>query len=888
MSAHIRSRMLFEGTIRVFWRPLAIAALVVPMAHVSAAQLSIRPDRIELTGADPEHGMVVLVTRDDGRVIDVTRLCAFASRAPEIVAVDRAGRCRALADGTAEVEASFDGLTATLPVSARGTAEKRVPSFRQDVLPILTRSGCNAGGCHGKLAGQNGFRLSLRGFAPEWDYDWVTKEVSGRRVDFAFPEKSLLLQKADGWVIHEGGMRFREGSRYWKTLVDWIAARAPGPNPDEPEPIALEVLPGDREMQPGDTQQLLVRARFAEGRVRDVTWLAQFFSNDETTVSVKPDGIVKAKRPGESSVRVHFQGLVQVVRFTMPHPHDVSGADFASQQNAIDGPIFAKLRTLRIPPSDACDDSTFVRRAFLDTIGALPTPEELDAFLADAGGDKRTRLVDALLARPEWTDYWTLILADLLQNRKERDHDVRGAKGVRSFHAWLHTQLSANRPWSEIAKAVLLARGDTATSPEIGYYVTVIGEKRNVEESELPDSVAQSFLGTRIGCARCHNHPLERYTQDDFYHFSAFFSKVSLKRSEPAKGPTQLTTIPREEEEALKRFDEAQAKLEEAQELALLIGEEGGAEEARQVVKERKQKCDEGAKQLAEQRAKMPAVNQPRTNQRMQPQTLDRAPWNSETGRDPREGFVAWMLDPQNEAFSGAMVNRLWKHFFGAGLVEPVDDLRASNPPSNTELWKLLNREFISHGYDLKHLMRLMLNARAYQLSSATLAANQTETRFFSHYYARRLPAEVLLDAVASATLSPTPFPGYPLGLRAVQLPDASVSSYFLTLFGRSERVTACACERKGEVTLPQLLHVRNSEELQKQISAPDGRLAELLKEADNDAIVRRIFLATVSRLPREPEVNAITSALAADERDAVFRDLFWALINSKEFAFNH
>ena len=867
---------------------LRLCALVCLGAHAFGEKLTVFPDHIALTGADRAHGMVVLATRDDGRTIDVTRRCEFTSRAPEIAAVDREGGCRAIADGATEVVVRFESQTATVPVTTSGVAEKVVPSFRQDVLPILTRSGCNAGGCHGKLVGQNGFRLSLRAFAPEWDYDWITQEVNSRRVDFAFPEKSLLVQKASGAVMHEGAQRFREGSRYWQTLVDWIAARAPAPQPAEADATSLEVLPGAREMLPGDTQQLLVRAHYADGRVRDVTWLSQFFSNDEATVAVKPGGLAKAKRAGEGSVRVHFQGLVQVVRFTMPHSNDVSAADFASQQNALDAPVFAKLASLRLPPSPPCDDATFIRRAFLDTIATLPTPEEVSAFIADTRPDKRARLADDLLARPEWVDFWTLQLADLLQNRKERDHDVRGAKGVRAFHAWLHDQLAANRPWSEIAKSVLLARGDSVANPEVGYFVTVVGEKRNVEESELPDSVAQSFLGTRIGCARCHNHPLEKYTQDDFYHFAAFFSKVAFKRVEPAKGATQMNTTPPDEEAAERRLEDERAKLDEAQNAALIFGEEAGGEEARKSVEDRKRAVADAGKQLTEQRAKMPGVNQPRTNQRMAPQTLDRQPFTFEPGSDPRESFVQWMLDPQNEYFAGAMVNRLWKHFLGAGLVEPVDDLRASNPPSNGELWKLLKGELVGHGYDLKHIMRLILASRAYQLSSDTLAGNETDTRFYSHYYARRLPAEVLLDAIAGATQAPTKFDGYPLGLRAVQLPDASVQSYFLTLFGRSDRVTACACERKGEVTLPQLLHLKNGDEMQKQIAAPSGRLAGLMKNTDDRAALDALFFSTVNRAPRESEIAAVSSAIAADQRDAVFRDLFWALLNSKEFAFNH
>ncbi len=865
------------------------AALLLSAAGVFAeegARLAVQPAQLELRGADREHGVLVTLIGADGRQRDVTGRSKFASNSAQIVTVDAAGRCQAIGDGAAEIEVVCDGLVAKVPVIAAETARAGVPSFKQDIIPIFTKTGCNAGGCHGKLAGQNGFRLSLRGFAPEWDHDWVTKEVNGRRINAAFPEQSLLVQKPTGGVVHEGGVKFKPGSRFERTLLDWIAARAPGPVADEPDATRLEVLPGDRELRPGDTQRLLVRAHYADGRVRDVTWLAQFFSNDETTVAVKPDGMAKALRAGETSVRVHFQGQVAVVGFTMPFETKVDAGLFVARQNALDEPIFAKLRGLRIPPSPPCDDTTFLRRAFLDTTGSLPTPEEAAAFLSDPRPEKRVLLADALLARPEFTDYWTLQLADLLQNRKERDHDVRGAKGVRAFHTWLRAQVAANRPWDEIARAVLLAKGDTNAHPEIGYFLTVVGEKDRVEESELPDSVAQSFLGTRIGCARCHNHPLEKYTQDDFYHFAAFFSKVALKRSEPAKGASALSMATREETAQLKRIDEIAERLDVAELVSMSFGEEpGGEEPAKKTAGLRKEFAD-ASKRLAEIQGQPAGVNQPRTGKMMMPQPLDRAALKFEPGRDPREPFVAWMLTSEN--FSGAMVNRLWKHFFNVGLVEPVDDLRASNPPSNRELWALLNREFTGHGYDLRHIMRLMLTSRAYQLSSATLAGNETDGRFYSHYYARRLPAEVLIDSISAATDSPTPFPGYPTGTRAVQLADPATGSYFLTLFGRSDRVTACACERKGEVTLPQLLHLHNSDELQRQIDSASGRLTTLLKNPDDGQVTDALFLTTVSRSATDSERATVTKLLASAERPAVFKDLFWALLNSKEFAFNH
>ncbi len=857
---------------------IAFALLLLPMPAM--AQLTVYPPELKLNGLDRYHGVVVTLTDEHGQATDVTRRVSYAVDRPEVASVDSGGLVQALADGSAQLVVTMDAWTVRVPVEVTAVQERHAPSFKQDVLPILTRSGCNTGGCHGKLAGQNGFRLSLRGYAPEWDYAWITQDVSGRRIDLAFPEKSLLLAKPSGVVPHEGGVRFREDSRMWQTLRDWVAARTPAPIAEEPDAVRLEILPGDRVLSPGQTQQLLVRAHYADGRVRDVTWLAQFFSNEPSTVSVNAKGQVKALRHGQSVVRVHFQRLVDVVSVTMPFPQTVDPQWYRAEQNVLDGPLFDKLEQLRLPPVGPCSDEAFLRRVYLDAAGILPTPEEVAAFRSDASADKRARVIDDLLKRPEFTDYWTLQLADLLQNRKERDHDVRGQKGVKAFHRWLREQVAANRPWSEIAKEVLLVKGDVVAQPQAGYYLTVMGEFQRVEESELPDSVAQSFLGTRIGCARCHNHPLERYTQDDFYHFAACFAKVNLDRQNPQSGTSAVTTTSREEREQHKRIAEAANKLAEAC-LASL------PEEAKQQqIHDRQRELDEQLRRLEELRLRDPGVNQPRTGQFLAPQPLDRVPLQFEPGTDPRVPFVEWAI--ASDYFSGAMVNRLWKHFFAVGLVEPVDDLRASNPPSNPALWKVLNEEFRSHQFDLRHVIRLILNSRAYQLDSANTPENELDTKYYSHYYARRLPAEVMLDAMASATRVPNRFPGYPVGLRATQVPDPAADSYFLTLFGRSNRVTACACERKGEVTLPQLLHLSNDEHLMANIRSADGRLAQLLQNPDSELVTQELFLATVSRLPSDDERTAVHAALASGNREDVFADLFWALLNSKEFAFNH
>jgi hypothetical protein len=714
----------------------------------------------------------------------------------------------------------------------------RSPSFLNDVMPLFTRLGCNQGACHGKGSGQNGFRLSLRGYAPEWDHAWLTREFAGRRINPTAPEESLLLRKPLGLTPHEGGKLFSTGGREHQVLLDWIRAGMPGPNKDDPAVKKLEVVSPAATRKPGQEVQLQVFADYSDGQRRDVTWLARFDSNDAGVASVDARGLVRVLRHGETGIRASFLGQVAVTVVTAPHEQPVDPARLAQRNNFIDDHVFNKLAALRVEPSDLCDDATFLRRACLDTIGVLVTPEEVRQFLADKRADKRARLIDSLLNRPEFLDHWALFLGDLFQNRKERDHDVRGTKGVRSFHAWLRQQLAVNRPWDQLARDVLIAKGNTNDNPAVGYYVVTVGENREAERSEVVASAAQAFLGTRIGCAQCHNHPLERYTQDDYYHFAAFFARVHMQRKDPRQGPTTLVVADHE-------------------------GKPG----------------------------KNPiGVSQPRTGQFLKPQPLDRMPLTIAPDEDPREQLARWMTDPKNEAFSGAMVNRIWRHFLGIGLVEPVDDLRASNPPTNPALWQALNQDFVKNRFDLKHLMRQILNSRTYQLASDTRPGNEKDTRFYSHYYARRLPAEVLLDAISQGTGVPDEFPGYPVGIRAGQLPDPTLKSYFLTLFGRSERVTACACERSGDVTMPQVLHLQNSEGLLRKMRAGEGRLSQLLKSnRPDDALVEELFLATLSRPPSDAARAAVSKTLAAAEnREEGYRDLFWALLNSKEFSFNH
>lgn len=724
---------------------------------------------------------------------------------------------------------------------ATSVASAQTPSFLNDVEPLLTRLGCNQGACHGKAAGQNGFRLSLRGYAPEWDHAWITREYTTRRINPTNPEASLLLLKPTGQAKHEGGVLMAVGSREYNVLLDWIRAGAPGINKDDPTLRKLEIAWGSPH-SPGLTP-LRVGAEYSNGQTKDVTWLAKFDSNDPGIATVSPTGVVKIERPGETAIRATFQGLVAVVRVTRPHDTPVKAEWYAGKNNVIDAHLFKKLADLRIEPAAPSSDNVFIRRVYLDAMGVLPTPGEVQSFLADQAPNKRAKLIDAVLERAEFVDFWTMQMNDLLMNRKESDHDVRGTKGVRNFHAWIHEQVAKNRPWDEMTRDLLTVAGTTDEHPAVGYYIVNVGEQRESHKSNVVANAAQTFLGVRIGCAQCHNHPLEKYTQDDYYHFAGYFSRIRLERKDPKMGPTNLLV-----------------SLPDVKQNKNPIG-----------------------------------VTQPRTNKFLAPQPLDRSAIKIDPNDDPRKALADWITDAKNDYFAGAMVNRIWAHYFNVGLVEPVDDLRESNPPTNPELWQALVKEFVAKKYDRKHIMRVILNSRAYQLSATTKPTNEKDQRFFSHYYARRLPSEVIHDAIYTLTGMPDSFDGYPLGLRAVQIPDPTVkSSALLAVFNRPERLTACACERSSDVTLVQPLHLLGSDPNTQKVRHPDGRLRRLLAAKKTDAeLMDELMLSALSRLPKETERQAFLRHLEqrrpqANGRADAFEDLMWALMNTKEFIFNH
>lgn len=711
----------------------------------------------------------------------------------------------------------------------------KAPSFLREVMPILTRNGCNQGGCHGKGVGQNGFRLSLRGYAPELDHEWITREFSGRRVSGTQPSDSPLLRKVSGQSPHEGGKLLDTGSRGYKVLENWLAMGMPGPDKAEPVLDRLEVTPEAWEGSGKESRNLRVLAVWSNGEKTDITWLARFQSNTPAVATVTPEGLVHLEGQGETAIQVSFlqQVAVATVRFPFPRSSPTT-AGKPNSGHPIDAAIARQLSALNIPVSPLADDATWFRRIHLDLTGRLPTPEKILAFENDKNPGKYAQLTTELLKTCEFTDIWTLFLTELLQNRKERDHDVRALRGVRSFHSWLRREVVEGTRWDALTRRILLASGSVSEDPAVGYWIVGIGEARPVD-SEMPGMISQAFLGTRVGCAQCHNHPTEKFTQEDYLRQAGFLSRLKLDRKGPRQGETSLLPV------------------------ADLTAKTG--------------------------------VNHPRNGQFLEPRPLDRSPTHLDSQQDPRLPFVSWLTRPDNPLFARAMANRIWRHMMGRGLVEPVDDLRVTNPPSNPELLSLLELELVRAGFDYRHLIRFIASSEAYRRSSATLPANQLDDRYNSHFLARRLPAEVLLDVIDQATGVPESFPGYPKGTRAIQLADPGIPNRFLTTFGRSERVTACACEKSGDVTLPQVLHLLNGDRIQEKINHPDGVLAKVVKNGRPPLDQAEYLHLFCLGKPLDPAGKSAVQRAFADpgaRGDEVLADLFWALLNAKEFSFQH
>jgi hypothetical protein len=710
------------------------------------------------------------------------------------------------------------------------------PSFRNTIQPILTRYGCNMGACHGAAAGQGGFRLSLRGFDDQGDWLSITRSAMGRRVTLEDPGRSLLLLKGTKTVPHKGDKRFDVNSPEYQMLAEWIAHGAPGPKDDDARITALEVTPNHLVTQPGQSQQLKAVATFSDGRTEDVTRWTKFNATNAAVATVNDNGLIKAAGQGEGTVSAWYLSRLAITTVTVPSSAPVNEAAFAQfkPRNFIDEEVLKKLRELNIPPSEKAGDAEFLRRAFLDTIGVLPTPEETRAFLADASNDKRDRLIESLLKRPEFVDYWSHRWSDLLLV----NGDKLMPQAMWSYYNWIRRHVAANTPWDAMVRDLLTATGSTLENGAGNFFIL------NDEPTKLAETVSVAFLGTSIACAKCHNHPMEKWTYDEYYAFANLFSRVRAKNG--AQG----------------------------EERVIFSATEGD-------------------------------LVQPLTGKPQAPRPLDvLTPVSMTSPQDRRVPMARWLTAKDNPLFQRAIVNRVWANFFGFGLVEAVDDLRVTNPASNEPLFAAACAHLVNHKFDLKTLMRAILQSETYQRSSVALPENASDLRYGSHYVTRRLKAEVLLDAVSQVTAVPTTFlidkrnanravgESYPMGFRALQLPDSNIASYFLKSFGRADRVATCECERTNEPSMAQALHIANGETLNQKLAKKDNRIDALLEaNVSDDKIIEEAYLLTVTRLPTEKEKAKATEMLASAapaDRRATLEDIFWSLMGAKEFLFSH
>jgi hypothetical protein len=722
----------------------------------------------------------------------------------------------------------------TGPASATETVDPPI-SFVNDVMPVLTKAGCNAGVCHAKAGGgQNGFELSLLGYEPADDYRHLVLEGRGRRLFPLQPERSLLLMKACGDVPHGGGVRLEKDSDGYRTLLDWVRAGTPFKPAGDPELVSLELQPDRGKIQQGDRLQLVAQAVFSDGSRRDVTQTAVYESNNNAMVTVSEDGNVTAlDLPGKASVMVRYQDKIAVYNASIPLGAEV--ADVPEPNNFVDELVFGNLRELGIPPSPVCDDGTFLRRVTLDIAGRLPTEQETTAFLASEESGKREAAVARLLQTAGYADFFANKWTALLKNRRDDASDITSNF---AFHAWVRDSLLAGTPYDQFVRELLAATGTILANPPVAWYKRVKEPKQQIED------VAQLFLGVRLQCAQCHHHPFERWSQDDYYSLAAFFSRIGRKPTDTAGED-------------------------------LIFHDRGTAE----------------------------SINM-RTGQPVRPKALGDSVGEIPPDEDPRLRLADWMASKENPFFARALVNRYWKHFFGRGLIEPEDDIRDSNPPTNPELLAALETHFIESGFDLRELIRVITTSKAYQLSSVPNADNEVDLQNYSHFYPKRLQAEVMLDAIDQLAGTTTSFANLPIGTSAVALPDNSYNkaSPFLRVFGRPEATSVCECERVQSGSLAQSLHLMNASDIKSKVGAGNGRISQFVAaETDPEAAVRQLYLVAFSRPPRPAEMATAVAYLeegrvGADGKPvpesqafkANAEDLVWALMNTKEFLFNH
>lgn len=788
----------------------------------SLSGLTIYPEAFRLDRTEDVEGLSVVLTLADGTQRDVTHLVDLRVEDPGVAELE-GPRLHPAGTGRSRLRATFGGLEAVAPVEVAELTAPAPREFTADVLPVMTRFGCNTGACHGSASGQDGFHLSLFGYDPDGDYHAVTREQPGRRINLAVPEASLLVTKATGAAPHAGGKRFDRSSEAADVLIDWIAEGA-RPDPDDAlRPERIEIFPRALLVETGGRQvPLQVRAFYPDGTDRDVTHLAAFTTSRAESVEVDENGKLRSGDRGEAFIMARFHTFTEGAEVIVI-PRE---GDYVRKEEPLDHPIdraiSEKLHRLRIQPSDLCDDPTFLRRAYLDLVGRLPTLEEQEGFLTDDSPGKREALVTRLVLDPAFTDLWVMKFAEMLQIRSDRETKV-SYKGSTRYFEWLQERLGAGVALDQLVRELMTASGSGFRNPPAHFYQT------EQDPLLMAETVAQSFLGIRLQCAQCHNHPFDRWTMDDYYGWASFFSQVGRKNG----------IDPRE----------------------VIIYDRGSGK-----------------------------VKHPVTNGDVPPKVLGGPAVGKEDERDRREIAAEWVASAENPWFARHLANVIWAHFFGRGIVEPVDDVRLSNPPSNAALLDLLAERLVASDFDLVDLAEWIAQSRAYQRSTSPNATNAGDLTQFSRAQIRRIRAEVLLDSVGDLTGTPTKFKGLPLGARAVEIPDGSVSNYFLTTFGRAERATACSCEVSTEPNLSQALHLMNGPTVHNAIRK-GGRIREWLEQGEEPGqIITRLYREAFCREPTASELAHLLQEMPAGDEaeEAYLEDLFWAILNAKEFVFNH
>jgi hypothetical protein len=786
-----------------------------------AGDLEVTPSSVTLTNPQRPHSVLLRGRTKGGYDVDLTADATLRSSNEQVARVDSLGWIQPVSNGQAIITLQAGDRTATMTVTVQLPSQPVGPSFRQDVMPVLSKAGCNAGACHGYSLGKNGFKLSLRGADAEKDYLALTDEFAERRINRTNPDASLILLKPLGDLPHEGGVRLEHGGILHEMLRRWIAESAKDDAPTLPKLVAVSIYPEKVVTRPHSRHQFQLVAKYSDGTVRDVSRTGIFNVNIERVAKVDDAGLVSVIGLGETAIVARYEGIFAVANLIVLQTDKGFQPTPVPEDNLVDRNVITKLNDLRIRPSEVTDDERFLRRLTVDLTGIQPKPEQVLAFVADQDPRKRDTIIAATMQRSEFVDWWTLKWGDLLQNSRNTSSD----RAVYAFREWIRAAIASNMPLDEFARQIITARGSSADNPASAYFAV------SKDPDDTLQRVTQVFCGVRMLCARCHPHPFEHWTQGDYYGLHSFFNQVSIKADPRQTGVLNAKTI--------------------------LLN------------------------------LSAPSSINPRTAKAQPPRYLGGGEPALEAGADRRVEYARWLTTPENPYFARSLANRIWSYFFHRGIIEPVDDLRSTNPPINAPLLDALTKDFVEHKFDMRHLVQVIVSSRTYQRSSAPNETNAQDDLDFSHAIPRRLPAEAILDSLVQATGVKENFAGAPAGFTAAQLPDGNVLSPFLSLFGKPQRAEACECERDLSTNMLQALHFINGKSILGRVTSPAGRPALLLqKKLADDEIIDQLYLWSLARRPTE-----IERALAAkfivgygDKRAEAAQDLMWALLNSRDF----